>query len=57
MKSGGENMTPNSPPALRRRKFFMYDMQKLAMDVEFTYMTAKKGIKNDGERAVVAVYK
>ena len=31
-------------------------MQKLAVNVKFTQMTAKKGIKN-GERAVAYMYK
>ena len=32
-------------------------MKKLAVDVTFTQMTAKKGINNHGERAVEATYK
>ena len=43
-------MTPNSPPAMGW--FFMHDMQKIAVDVIFTHMVAKKGIKNNGEISV-----
>ena len=50
-------MSPNFPPALWRRKTCMHDMHKLAMDVTFTQMTAKKGIKKHGEIAVAAIYK
>ena len=32
-------------------------MHKLAVDMKFTQMTAKKGIKKHGERAVAAIYK
>ena len=32
-------------------------MHKLAMDVTFTQMTSKKGIKKHGDRAVEAMYK
>ena len=35
----------------------MHDMQKLAVDVKFTQMKDKKGIKKYGERAVTAMYK
>ena len=35
----------------------MPDMHKLAVDVTFTLMTAKKGIKKHGEIAVAAIYK
>ena len=35
----------------------MHDIHKLAMDVTFTKMTAKKGIKKHGEIAVAAMYK
>ena len=35
----------------------MHDMHKLAMDVTFTLMTAKKGIKKHGEREVAAINK
>ena len=49
-------MTPNSP-ALKRRKICFHDIHKLAMDVTFTQMTAKKGIKKDGERELIAMYK
>ena len=48
-------MTLNSPPALG--EYFMCDIQKLAMEVTFTQMTANKGIKKHGERSVAAMYK
>ena len=35
----------------------MHDMHKLAVDVTLTQMTAKKGIKKHGERAVAAINK
>ena len=35
----------------------MHEMHKLAVDVTFTQMTAKKGIKKRGEIAVAAMYK
>ena len=35
----------------------MHDMQKLTVDVTFTYMTSKKGIKIYGGREVAAMYK
>ena len=35
----------------------MRDMHKLAVDVTFTEMTAKKGIKKHGEIVVAAIYK
>ena len=41
----------------KKRKYFMNDMQKLAVDVTFTHMTDNKGIKNRGQRAVAAMYK
>ena len=31
-----------------KKKGFMHDMQKLAVDMTFTQMTAKNGIKNHG---------
>ena len=34
----------------------MRDIHKLDVDVTFTLMTAKKGIKKYGERAVEAMY-
>ena len=49
-------MTLNSPPSLGKRKIFMHDMHKLAVDVTFTQIAAKKGIKKHRERAVSAMY-
>ena len=41
----------------KKRKYFMHSMQKLAVDVTFAQMTANKGIKSHGERAVSDMYK
>ena len=49
-------MIPISP-ALGREKYFTHGMHKLAVDVTFTQMTAKKSIKNNGEMAVDSMYK
>ena len=35
-----------------KKTYFMHDMHKLAVDVTFTKMVAKKDIKKNGERAV-----
>ena len=35
----------------------MHDMHKLALDMTFTQMKSKKGIKNHGYRAVAIMYK
>ena len=35
----------------------MHDMHKLAVDVTFTQMIAKKGIKKHGDRVVASMYK
>ena len=35
----------------------MHYVHKIAVDVTFTQMTAKKGIKRHGEQAVSAMYK
>ena len=35
----------------------MYEMNTLAVDVTFTQMTAKEGIKKHGERELVSMYK
>ena len=40
-----------------RKKDFMHDMHKLAVDVTFTQLVTKKGIKKHGERAASAMYK
>ena len=50
-------MTLNSPPKLEKRSIFMHYMHKLAVDMTFTQMTAKKSIKKHGERSVLAMYK
>ena len=52
LKLEGINMAPNSLALGRRKKYFMHDMHKLAVDVTFTQMTAKKVINKHGERAV-----
>ena len=35
----------------------MHEMNKLDVNMTFTYMTAKKGINKHGETAVAAMYK
>ena len=40
-----------------KKKYFMHYMHKLAVYVTFTQMTAKKGIKKHGWRAVASMYK
>ena len=40
-----------------KEKYFMHDMHKLDVDVRFTQMTANKGIKTHGGRAVKGMYK
>ena len=39
-----------------KKQFYIYDMHKLDVDVEFIQMTSKKGIKY-GEREMSAMYK
>ena len=57
MKFGGERYdTQFANSTGEKKKYFMHDMHKLAMDVIFAKMTANKGIKNM-EKAVVAMYK
>ena len=51
----GRNMAPNSPALLIRKN--IHDMHKLAVDVKFTQMAAKKGIKKHGEILVASTYK
>ena len=58
MKFGGKTYdTQFATSTGERKKCFMYNIHKLAVDVTFTQMTAKKGIKTHGERAVAAMYK
>ena len=40
-----------------KKNVFMHDMHKLAVDVTFTQITSKKGIKKHGERSVAAMCK
>ena len=35
----------------------MHDMQKIAVDVKFTQMTANKGINRHGEQVIESIYK
>ena len=49
--------TQFTPSTGEKKKYFMHDMHKLAVDATFTQMTAKKGIQKHGERAVEAMYK
>ena len=58
MKFGGKTYdTQFATSTGERKKCFMYNIHKLAVDVTFTQMTAKKGIKKHGEIAVAAIYK
>ena len=58
MKFGGKTYnTLFSTSTGEKKKYFMHDMHKLAVDVTFTQMTAKKGIKKHGKRAVAYMYK
>ena len=58
MNFGGETYDTQSTTSTReKQKNVMYDMYKLAVDVTFTQMTAKKGIKKHEERAMVDTYK
>ena len=58
MKFGrGKYDTQFTTSTREKKKYFMHDMHKLAMDVTFIQMTAKKGIKKHGEIAVASIYK
>ena len=58
MKVGGETYdTQFTTSTGEKKKYFMHDMHKLAVDVKSTQITAKKGIKKHGERAVASMYK
>ena len=47
MKFGGESYnTQFTTSTGEKEKYFMHDMHKLAVDVAFAQMTAKKGIEN-----------
>ena len=41
----------------KSKNCIMHDMHKLAVDVTFTQMTVKKGIKKHVEKAVTSMYK
>ena len=50
MKFGGKTYnTQFNTSTVEKKKYFMHDMHKLAVDVTFTQMTAKKGLKKHGE--------
>ena len=58
MKFGGKTYdTQFTTSTGENKKDFMHDMHELAMDVTFTQITSKKGIKRLGDRAVAAMYK
>ena len=49
MKFGGKTYyTQFATRNGEKKKDFMHDMHKLSVDVTFTHMTAKKGIKKHG---------
>ena len=58
MKFGGKTYdTKFTTRTGEKKKYFMHDMHKLAVDVTFTQMTTKKGIQKYGEISVSAMYK
>ena len=57
MKFRGNNYDTQFTSTGNKRKYFMHDMHKLAVDVTFTQTTANKDIKNHVERAVTKMYK
>ena len=57
MKFGGNKYDTQLTSTRKRNKYFMHDMHKLAVDVKFTHMKAKNGIKNHGEIAAADMYK
>ena len=54
---GGKYDTQFTTSTREKKKYFMHDMHKLAVDVTFTQITAKRGIKKHGEIAVAYIYK
>ena len=54
---GGKYDTQFATSTREKKKYFIHDMHKLAVDVTLTEMTAKKDIKKHGEIAVAAIYK
>ena len=54
---GGKYDTQFTTSTREKKKYFIHDMHKLAVDVTFTQMKAMKGIKKHGEIAVADIYK
>ena len=57
MKFGGKNYDTQFTSTGKKRKDFMHAMHKLTVDVAFTQMTSRKGIKEHGDILVAAMYK
>ena len=59
MNFGGNKYYTQFTRTGKKRKYFINDMHKLDVDVIFTQITYKKGIKKHGERerVVVTTYK
>ena len=57
MKFGGKKYDTQFTTSTGEKKGFMHAMNKIAVDVTFTQMKAKKGIKKHGSREVAAIYK
>ena len=58
MKFGGKIYdTQFTTSTGEKRKYFMHDMHKIAVDMTFAQMTDKKGIKKHGEIEVTVMYK
>ena len=57
MNFGGLKYDTQFASTGKKKKQFMHNMHKLAVNVTFTHMTAKKGIKRHVERVVANIYK
>ena len=53
---GGKYDTQFATSTGQKKTYFMHDIHKISVDVKLTQMTAKKGIKNHGGRAVEAIH-
>ena len=57
MKFGGKKYDIQFSSTGKKKRYFIHDMHKLAMDVIFTKVIDKKGINKNGERLIAAMYK
>ena len=57
MKFVGKKYDTQFTSTKKKKKYFMHEMHKLAMDMTFTHMTSKKDIKNHVKIAVSEMYK